>query len=105
MNPPSRTVSFSKKAPVCEIAGKPPPRGSNIPGVVKKKLKVVRKMSTPMPAPTAANRTDTGRDSKSTPPAISMRPTMMLAPLTPRSACHQPTKGLLMMKGEMPDAS
>lgn len=99
-------MSFKRNCPgSAEIAGNPPAMGSKTPGVVTKKLSVIKKVQHDIAAP-IAEATGTNAPSKSIVAVeSSMTPITSLAPCMPNAVFIQDMKGLLAIKPMFPVAS
>src|SRR5262249_35279157 len=94
---PSSARSFRRNCPgFPERAGKPPALGSHTPGVVARKLSVVRNKPTARALPTAEARGDNGRAATRTATPTSMTPSRVEKPQTLISSYTQLIRGLLV---------
>ena len=102
---PSSTRSLSRNCPGnADKAGNPPRLGSQ-PGVVNRKLSVVRNMTEARALPTAEPIAQTGRAAMSKAMAISTAPSNAENAPTLTSRYTQPIRGLFATSGLMPSAS
>src|SRR5436305_6698695 len=103
---PSRARSLMRNCPgTAERAGKPPRLGSQTPGVVTRKLRVVRNIPTARALPRAEARGQNGRAAMSSAMVTSTTPSMAEKPGTLMSPYTQLISGLLAMNGRIPSAS
>src|SRR5262245_30477688 len=80
---PNNTKSLARNCPgTTDSAGKPPADVSQTPGVVNRKLKVVRNMPTAAKLPASAARPDNGRAAMRRATAISTPPSTAEKPRT-----------------------
>src|SRR5262249_40358539 len=83
---PSRARSLMRNCPgSAERAGKPPALGSHTPGVVTRKLRVVRNIPTAKARPRAETRGENGRAAMSSAMVTSTTPSMAEKPRTLRN--------------------
>src|SRR5262249_10553389 len=103
---PSRGKSLRRNCPgFPERAGKPPALGSHTPGVVTRKLRVVRTMPTASALPTADARGDNVRAAMRSAMLTSTTPSRAEKPRTLISSYTQFISGLLVTYRRMPSAS
>jgi hypothetical protein len=83
---PKTTRSLSRNCPgTTDSAGKPPADASQTPGVVSRKLSVVRHVQAAAALPARAVRAESGREAMSRAVTISAAPSMAEKPRTPNS--------------------
>lgn len=104
MDTPSRIISFSRNPPISDMYGKPK-SSCQTPGVVRKKLSVVRNSPTAIALPTAEAFAENGRSAISVAILISAIPNMFDTPWVLEIECSQLVSGLLDVNFEMLSAS
>src|SRR5262249_27265902 len=103
---PSKARSLMRNWPgSADRAGKPPRLGSHTPGVVTRKLRVVRNMPTASRLPSAQARGANGRAAMSNAMPTSTTPSTAENPRTLMSPYTQLSSGLLATNGRIPSAS
>src|SRR5262249_22353869 len=103
---PSRAKSLIRNCPgFPERAGKPPALDSQTPGVVNRKLRVVRNIPTARALPSAEARGTSGRAAMRIAVATSTTPSTAEKPRTLMNPYTQFISGLLATNGRIPSAS
>src|SRR6185437_11028464 len=103
---PSKARSLMRNCPgTADRAGKPPRLGSQTPGVVTRKLRVVRNIPAAKALPRAETRGENGRTAMSSATVTSTTPSTAEKPRTLMSPYTQLIRGLLATNGRIPSAS
>src|SRR5205823_11811192 len=100
---PSRARSLMRNCPgIADRAGNPPRLGSQTPGVVTRKFRVVRNIPTARALPSAEARGENGRAAMRIAVATSTTPSRAEKPRTLTSPYTQLISGLLATNGRIP---
>src|SRR5262245_32635560 len=87
------------------MAGNPPISSAQAPGVVTRKLRVLRNIPTASRLPAADTRGSQGRAAIRSPTRTSVAPRRFDSPWTPKAGYVQANGGLFSTNGRMPSAS
>src|SRR5262249_11301116 len=101
----SRATSLIRNWPRTPMAGNPPISSAQAPGVVTRKLRVLRNIPTASRLPAADTRGSQGRAAIRSPTRISVTPRRFDSPWTPITGYVQANSGLFSTNGRMPLAS
>src|SRR5262249_48291606 len=100
-----RATSWTRNWPRTLMAGNPPSSSAQVPGVVTRKLRVLRNIPTASRLPAAETRGSQGRAAIRSPTRTSVAPSMFDSPWTPNTG-YVPAKGrLFSTNGRRPSAS
>src|SRR5262245_25689323 len=101
----SRATSLTRNWPRTLMAGNPPISSAQAPGVVTRKLRVLRNIPTASRLPTADTRGSQGRAAIKRVIRISVAPRRFDSPWTPKAGYAQANSGLFSTNGRMAWAS